>query len=282
MLHDALPLLRKICIDKSSQMNLEVASRFRDIREIHINSLLTVEILEEGTDDEFKDISVDFESRNSIVPFLSRFNSSLERVHFGMKNEDGKDVEGVSPVDGYFYEGDDSYPNEGPRDRLKSCLDLMSAAYKCGSIPENLQISGLCCPDATNRNGFRGSNCQICTRACKRFPLASVAEFECRGSSTNNAQSLRMFGLDVCLERAQVESIIESRPGGKDLLCSEKRLLHLLGRGRRYVVTGEEEGKKSLHAVKYKEDELDEIKRVLNMLLWMSKSCLLQQFPMQS
>ena len=263
MLHDALPLLRKICIDKSSQMNLEVASRFRDIREIHINSLLTVEILEEGTDDEFKDISVDFESRNSIVPFLSRFNSSLERVHFGMKNEDGKGVEGVSPVECHFFEGDDAYPYEGDRDRLKSCLDLMSAAYKCGSIPQNLYVSGLCCPDATNRNGFRGSNCQICTRACKRFPLASVAEFECRGSSTNNAQSLRMFGLDVCLERAQVESIIESRPGGKDLLCSEKRLFHLLGRGRRYVVTGEEEGKKSLHAVKYKEEELDEIKRVI-------------------
>ena len=262
MLHDALPLLRKICIDKSSQMNLAVASRFRDIREIRISCLFQLEVMDEGTEDEFKNITVDLESKNSVVPFLSRFDS-LELVHFGMKNEDdGKLVEGVSPVDCYFYEGDDAYPYEGDRDRLKSCLDLMSAAYKCGSIPQNLQISGLCCPDATNRNGFRRSDCEICTRACQRFPLTSVAEFECRGSSMNNAQSFRMFGLDVCLEQAQVENIIESR-GGKDLLRSEKRLLHLLGRGRRYVVTGEEEGKKALHIVKYKEEELDEIKRAI-------------------
>ena len=46
MLHDALPLLRKICIDKSSQMNLAVASRFRDIREIHISCLFELEIVD--------------------------------------------------------------------------------------------------------------------------------------------------------------------------------------------------------------------------------------------
>ena len=83
--------------------------------------------------------------------------------------------------------------------------------------------------------------------------------FESQTSSISNARSGRSYGLDVCVERAQIESIIESRPGGKELLRSEERLLRLLGCGRRYKIVSDDG--KSIHIVKYKTNQLDEIKR---------------------
>jgi len=85
--------------------------------------------------------------------------------------------------------------------------------------------------------------------------------FESQTSSIRNARSGRSYGLDVCVEMAQIESIIESRPGGKELLRSEGRLLRLLGCGRRYKIVSDDG--KSIHIVKYTTNELDEIKRVI-------------------
>ncbi len=111
-----MPLLTKLRIDKSWQMNLTVASRFRDISEIHINSLFKLRIeLDEG--ESWTDVSLDFESRIRAVPFLSKFDK-LERLCFGGKyrntegHTDGEDVEGFAPVEDHFYEGDDHYPHE--------------------------------------------------------------------------------------------------------------------------------------------------------------------------
>ena len=259
MLH-TMPLLTKLCIDKSSQMNLAVTSRFRDITEIHINSLLEVRVDEEG----YPDMFIDNESKMRVVPFLSRFGK-LDRVVFGGKNSNTGDDMGddFAAADAFFdYENDESYPYESTRDKMFAFLDMISGAFICGALPKHLKIAGLCCPDATDRHGFRSSSCEICLRACKSFPLQSVAEFECRGSSEGKG---RMHCLDVCLERAKLESIIESRPGGKQLLCSEDRLLRLLGRGRRYKIDPSAEGvdENTLYIVKYKQSELDEIKRVI-------------------
>ena len=261
MLH-AMPLLTKLCIDKSSQMNLAVASRFRDIREIHINSLLKVTVDEQG----YNDMDIDMETKLRVVPFLIRFVSTLEYVCFGQKNvANGKTIEGYASTDAYFWdESDEGYPNECSKDRMMAFLDLLSGAFGIGALPTHLKISGLCCPDAGGSHGRRNS-CETCLRACRSFPLKSVVEFECRGSSSSNGRSGRMYGLDVCLERAQIESIIESRPGGKQLLCSEDRLLRLLGRGRRYKIAPNAGGGdgKELYIVKYQQAELDEIKRVI-------------------
>lgn len=163
MLHDAIPRLTKLRIDKSSEINLTVAARFRDIREIHINSLL------KATDDGDggRDVNVDLQTKIRVVPFLSRFDK-LERVVFGGKDEDGKDVEDFAPAGDYFWEGDDIYPNEGPRERLVAFIDLVSGAFQCGALPKHLKISGLCCPYATN--GGR-DECETCLRACKSFAL---------------------------------------------------------------------------------------------------------------
>ena len=230
LLRETMPLLTLLRIDKASQMHLGVASRFRDVTDIHINSLLTEELIDEGSD--ARDIEVDIETRIKVIPFISRFLPTLCQVHFGGKNEDEEDIEGFAPADGYFYEGDEVYPNDGPWASMKAFIDMLSGAYGIGAFPSRLKISGLTCPN--NRNRFGGDSCTTCQRACKSFPLASVVAFECNGSSISNARSGRPYGLDVCLPVAEVERIIESRPGGKELLRSDARLLRLLGSGRRW------------------------------------------------
>ena len=67
-LHDTMPLIKKLHINTSYQMNLTVAARYRDIREIHINSLMVWRPHIHSNC-----INVDFESSVRMVPFLSRF-----------------------------------------------------------------------------------------------------------------------------------------------------------------------------------------------------------------
>ena len=67
-LHDTMPLLKKLHIDTSYQMDLRVAARYRDIREIRINSLII-----ERPVGGIKSIEIDFEGSVRMVPFLSRF-----------------------------------------------------------------------------------------------------------------------------------------------------------------------------------------------------------------
>lgn len=260
MLHETMPLLTKLRIDKATQMNLTVASRFRDVTDIHINSLLTEQLFDVGTEDEIKDIDVDLETKNRVVPFLSRFVQTLERVHFGGTNAtNGEVVAGFAAADGYFIEDGDLYPNEGSWGVMKGFIDQISAAFDVGAFPKRLQISGLACPNILNRMGH---DCSTCQRACNSFPLESVVEFESKGSSVSNARSGRKHGLDVCLPIAEVESIIENRPGGKELLLSDSRLLRLLGSGRRWQVKSNDSDR-ALLIVKFTETQLDEIKRVI-------------------
>jgi len=255
-----MPLLKILRIDKPQQINLTVASRFRDIKEIHINSLFTSHTHDIGTEDERTNVDIDLESSVRIVHYLSRF-SKLERLVFGGRDENGNIIEGYSAVNDYFSEGDadETYPNLAARESMLIFLDQLSGAFRCGALNSALRILGLCCPDTNDKNGMRGNNCEVCLRACRSFPLQSVVEFESRGSS--KVKSRRLFGLDVCLEMAQIESVIEARPGGKEILRSDKRLLHLLGQGKRYIIT-DDDGK-AFYIVKYTQEELDEIKRVI-------------------
>jgi len=241
-------------MDKSSQLNLAVTSRFRDIREIHINSLYNLELDDEGG----TDVWIDMNTKIRLVPFLTRF-VDLDRVVFWGRDDEGNYK---SMADSYFFEGEEGYPNEGPRDSLKAFLDMISGAFDCNALRKDLKISGLVCPDASNSHGYRGNDCKTCVRACNSFPLQLVAEFECRGSSSSNGRAGRLFGLDVCLEKSKLESIIESRTGGRKLLRSKERLLRLLGSGRRHEITSDEE-ERTLYIVKYQQEELDEIKRVI-------------------
>jgi len=261
LLRETMPLLTLLRIDTASQMHLGVASRFRDVTDIHINSLLTEELIDAGGD-EVRDIEVDIETRIKCIPFISRFLPTLERLHFGGKNEDGEDVEGFAPADGYFFEGEDMYPNDGPWASMKAFIDMLSGAYGVVLFSSRLKISGLTCPNNCNAM-FGGGTCTTCQRACKSFPLESVVAFESKCSSISNARSGRPYGLDVCLTVAEVERIIESRPGGKELLRSDARLLRLLGSGRRWELKSDDNDSRTLLIVKYTQAQLAEIKRVI-------------------
>ena len=207
LLHEAMPSLKTLHIDKACQINLTVASRFRGIKVVNVNSLFTLQIHDEGTEDEATSINIDMETKISIVPFLSQFHS-LEYVHFG--DNIGFKIDG-----GYFWEEGGGYPDVGSRESMLSFHDLLSGAFKSGALSKNLKVSGLCCPDAADHHGLRSSNCESCLRACKRFPLDVVASFDCEGSSIDVPGKRHV--LDVCLRRAQIESIIESRPNGHEL-----------------------------------------------------------------
>ena len=111
ILKEALPLLTEITVDFPSQMNLSVAKRFRDVTSIIIHSLYS---LEEDVD--YKDTNVNYETQVRLVPFLSRF-PQLERVTFGGKDEFGVQIENYWPLDGHFYESDESFPHEGCKER---------------------------------------------------------------------------------------------------------------------------------------------------------------------
>ena len=65
----------------------------------------------------------------------------------------------------------------------------------------------------------------------------------------------------MCLARSQIESIVESRPRGKNLLNSNARFLHLLGRGSRYEIPSDNDA--PLFVVLYSEREINELKRVI-------------------
>lgn len=261
LLHETMPLLTLLRIDKASQMHLGVATRFRDVTEIHIHSLMKEVLIEIDIDGgEIKDVVVDLETRIKSIPFISRFLPTLERVHFGGKNQNGRDVEGFVPADAYFFEGDDIYPHDGPWESMKAFIDMISGAFCVGAFPRHLNISGLACPNIVNSIG---RDCTTCQRACKSFPLESVVAFESKGSSSSSARSGRPYGLDVCLPVAEIESIIENRAGGKELLRSDARLLRLLGSGRRWELKPDDNSGRALLIVKYTQTQLDEIKRVI-------------------
>lgn len=71
-----------------------------------------------------------------------------------------------------------------------------------------------------------------------------------------------IFGLNVCLKRTEIEEIILDRSGGFDLLYSKERFMTLLGRGVRHVVVTDDDTK-VLYVVKYDEEELEQIQRII-------------------
>lgn len=262
MLHDVMPLIKTLRIDKATQMNIIVACRFVGVKALHINSLLTLRIEDEDTEDEIREIGVHFETKVRVIPFCSKF-SKLEQLFFGGKTENGDDIQGFFPGGDEFWAGDEPYPDEGEREMLMALLDELSGAFRCKALPPQLKvISGLCCPESRNHTIASGmSNCGVCIRACKSFPLESVLTFECRGSSKERTKSGRSYGLDVCLERTQIDDIIEGRPGGEDLLLSKERILHLLSNGAQYSMVLDD-GTTKLVIVKYSSEALTEIARV--------------------
>jgi hypothetical protein len=257
ILRNAIPLLKTLHIDKPAQMNLALAYRFRDVTEIHINCLLKITIEHFPGEPDWPDADIDFESRMRVVPFISKFYK-LERVIFRGQGEDGEVLKRFSIANAYFFDDD----LDTPFDRMIALIDSISGAFRCGALPKKLKVLGLCCPKVKEAaQTIEPSSCETCLRACKSFPLESVLHFESQQSSTALAISGRMHELDVCLNKSTIESVIESRPGGHELLCSDQRLLRLLGSGRHYQIAADDG--EVLHLVRYNHEQLVEIKRVI-------------------
>jgi len=170
------------------------------------------------------------------IPFISQF-SNLQRVFVGgmVRGE-------VIHIPNRSYLWDD----EGDVNRVLTLMDMISGAFRVGGVlPTGLQVLGLRCPysgmdDEDNDDGGIRT-CEVCERACQSLPLEQVAEFGNGGMLSDNINNgnfhLPRRGLNhVCLERSQIESITESRPGGNALLRSNARLMYLLGRGSVYEI----------------------------------------------
>jgi hypothetical protein len=267
MLRETMPLVTMLHLDSSAQLHAGVASlRYRDVRDIYIYSLLRYSHVDEDDevdepdmdDDEGLTTQVDADTAVRAVPFLCHF-PKLERVFLGGRRPNGR-------VEGFICSGDIM---DEDRERMTTLIDAFSGAFRARALANNLWVLGLRCPRSSRTtNMFSDSTCLTCRAACRSFPLESVADFECEGSSCKNLTrhsfyySEKLYSLDVCLRREKIEEIIvKERLGGRDSLYSEARFLSLLGRGTRKIVVPDEG--KELFVVKYSEDELGDIRRCI-------------------
>ncbi|KAL3810599.1 hypothetical protein ACHAXA_002463 [Cyclostephanos tholiformis] len=149
------------------------------------------------------------------------------------------------------------------RDRMSHLIDAFSGAFRARALSTKLLVLGLRCPRSfVGSNLFHESTCETCITACRSFPLDSVIDFECEGSSCRSRSGGLLYGLDVCLRRDAIEDIvIRERAGGRDMLYSVARFLCLLGRGTRHVVVTDEGNE--LFAVKYSTEELSDLRRCI-------------------
>jgi len=131
------------------------------------------------------------------VPFLSNTFHQLESVAFWGKS--GGKLLSLNTI----------IIDDDQRFYVYTLLDWFSGAFSCRTLPQNLQIVGLSCPNTTV--DVDGS-CQTCKRVCSKFPLERTGD------------------IDLCLPFATCNEIIQSREGGRDYLQSETRLMQLLGK----------------------------------------------------
>lgn len=174
--HDAVPLVTTLHITKSHQMDPFLSKRFVDIRDIYIYSLLTRQA--DFTYD------VDFETSVRVTTFLSNNFANLERVFIGWTRYG--DLLPYMRLHNVKRSAD----NKSNMSRL---IESFSTGFRSRALSPTLSIRGLSC---LRSQSFPQNDCQVCRRACESFPLATVANFECRGTSP--------YDLDVCLERETV------------------------------------------------------------------------------
>ena len=237
LLHDAMPLVKMLHIGKATQMNAVTSRRLRDVAEINIFSLLVEE-----------EVEVDQTTVDRFMAFLLQFNK-LNKVFFGGRDSSG----GITTLQKLL---EDTILSEASEDLIKRMIDQISEGYSSRYFSNSMRVFGLTC--------LYSQDCQSCVHACKTWPLEHVLNFEYEGSSEESDDKFtynRRCGLDVCISRIQVESVLRQRPGGNDLLCSETRLFHLLGQGTLSIICSDEG--EPLYIVEFFQEDLDEMKRVI-------------------
>lgn len=129
---------------------------------------------------------------------------------------------------------------------------------------------GIRCPNIFIANSVRegDSSCPCCQLACKTWPLEYVINFNNKGSSRRMKDMFgqrRLNTLDVCLTRDQLETIVKGRSGGEEMLCPERRLLHLLGNGRLHIIRSDDDGS-LFHVVQFNQKDADKLKEEVTKL----------------
>lgn len=165
--YDAIPLVTTLHIRKAKEMDCGLSRHFRDVRDIFIYSLVQSEMMTFGDDgEEEEDVQrIDFETCIRAASFLSNNFPKLERVFFGSRDSNVVDEVLVpyvsrsvallvtSPV------GD----LKSAQSNMSILIETLSAAFRCGALPQKLSIKGLCCVNFGSRVG-----CASCQRACER------------------------------------------------------------------------------------------------------------------
>lgn len=271
MLRDVMPGIKELHITKVEQLHVGFTSRYHDV--IDISCYCMLQTMDLG--DEETTIGTNADACGRIVPFICRF-PRLERVFLGALNANPETTRFrrrpiLSFIDiRYDWLGEHEAADRRESEIAKGLVRQLSGAYRCGALSSGVWVAGPSCP-SSRRPSVRfpffddaDNTCQVCTEACKSFPLASVLDFENKGSSRRSmscGDDFFICGLDVCLSREAIEKIILERPGGKAALFSKDRLLQLLGRGERNVITPDEG--KEMYVVKYDPGIIQEIYDVI-------------------
>ena len=198
-LNDAMPLITTLNIDHSVEMSAVLTTRYRDVRNINLFSLLKGRTLDDfgnEEDDPIELLSVDYDSVLQVIPFLSRF-PNLQKVFFGGRKIDGSIVS--------FCHWEDLLDEDEDPGRVQSLIDMVSGSYKCGGgLLSNVQVRGLRCPGGSEF-------CEVCERACRCFPLDQVITFDSEGSSESDESafsSKKMHCLDACLSMSELLNLV--------------------------------------------------------------------------
>jgi len=151
MLHDALPLVTKLHIEKASQLRTGIVLRhLRDVRSVTIYNLFY----------RFSDrFQMDDEIATQSVHFLSLL-PHLESVTFW--GRDGNRLRSLNSMRLHIN-------NPTTTSQL---LESFSSAFDYGGLPTHLQINGLRCQHAST------GDCKVCKRVCKMFPLERIGDID--------------------------------------------------------------------------------------------------------
>jgi hypothetical protein len=160
--YDAIPLVTTLHIRKAKEMDCGLSRHFRDVRDIFIYSLVQSEMMTFRDDgEEEEDVQrIDFETCIRAASFLSNNFPKLERVFFGSRDSNVVDEVLVPYVSISGPVGD----RKSAQSNMSILIETLSAAFRCGALPQKLSIKGLCCVNF----GYRVGDCASCQRACER------------------------------------------------------------------------------------------------------------------
>ena len=135
MLHEVMPLVTIIHINKSTQLHAGIAKkRYRDVRDIYIYSLIEYTRRDDDEEDlvnednERGDIAtIDSDTAERAVPFLCHFGK-LERVFLGGQRRLSGRVDGFQP---------NGRTDNEDKEKIKNLIDAFSGAFRAGACKYN-------------------------------------------------------------------------------------------------------------------------------------------------